>query len=57
MKGEHVDPSAKRRDVVIDLAAVVILVFGLNLLIWGDLAARGVGALIYRRYATRRGAR
>ena len=64
--------SAKRRDAVIDVVTVLVVVFGLNLLIWGDLAARGVVAvwvvillmfirvlwgLIYRRYVTRRNAR
>jgi len=68
--GRHA--SRNRRDLAIDLAALIILLFGLNLLLWGQLAESGtvaiwvvvllmairlVGILVWRRHIAHRASR
>lgn len=43
VRGRHA--SGNRRELAIDLAALIILLFGLNLLLWGQLAENGTVAV------------
>jgi hypothetical protein len=70
VRGRHA--SRNRRELAIDLAALVILLFGLSFLLWGQLAEDGsvavwivvilmavrlIGIVVWRRHITHRESR
>jgi hypothetical protein len=70
VRGRHA--SRNRRELVIDLVALVVLLFGLNLLLWGQLAQNGtvavwvvvvlmairlIGIFVWRRHIAHRASR
>lgn len=70
MKGRHA--SRNRRELVIDIAALAVLLVGLNFLLWGQLAANGtvavwivvllmaarlIGIVVWRRHIAHRESR